>query len=179
MSSPTAFLISYLDEETAFWVLESMLRSDKYKSLRRLYTHDFPLLHEFLFIHDKFVQRLCPKLFAHLQHINLFSTAYAFRWYHMLFAEFPAELVARVWDILLLEGIKILFRMALLLLKRMEKELLTMDFERAILALQDIQYEAWLEDSDTVITQALSIGMTRKQVESYSQQYAASKASST
>ena len=51
---------------------------------------------------------------------------YASRWFMTLFADyFPIQVVVRILDIYLMEGRKILFRIALAIFKLLEKELLT------------------------------------------------------
>ena len=49
---------------------------------------------------------------------------YATEWFLNLFANFPFEVVVRIWDIYITEGRKTKFRIALALLKLNEKALL-------------------------------------------------------
>lgn len=60
--------------------------------------------------------RRCPRLVAALARADAPLTALAAPWFPALFAgALPAETVARVWDCLMLEGPKVLFRVALAL----------------------------------------------------------------
>lgn len=60
--------------------------------------------------------RRCPRLVAALARADAPLTTLAAPWFPALFAgALPAETVARVWDCLMLEGPKVLFRVALAL----------------------------------------------------------------
>ena len=53
---------------------------------------------------------------------------YAQQWFLTLFAAFfPLKLVARIWDIYLVEGRKTIFRVALAIMKLNEEELMRAD----------------------------------------------------
>jgi hypothetical protein len=59
-----------------------------------------------------------PKVAGHLAAAETPASELSAAWFHSLFAAaLPAETAARVWDVLLLEGPKILFRVALALFK--------------------------------------------------------------
>ena len=59
-----------------------------------------------------------PKVATHLAAAETPLADVSAAWFHSLFASaLPAETVVRVWDVLLLEGPKILFRVALALFK--------------------------------------------------------------
>ena len=60
--------------------------------------------------------RRCPRLVAALAAADAPLASLAAPWFPALFAgALPAETVARVWDCLMLEGPKVLFRVALAL----------------------------------------------------------------
>lgn len=70
-------------------------------------------------------KKYLPKLFSKFEAIDLSPQMYASRWFITLFADyFPMELVVRIFDIYLMEGRKILFRIALAIFKLLEKELM-------------------------------------------------------
>jgi hypothetical protein len=69
-----------------------------------------------------------PRLAAHLAALRCDMSLLATDWFLCLFAtSVPAEAAARVWDALLLEGPKVLFRVALALLRLHEPALLAAD----------------------------------------------------
>lgn len=60
----------------------------------------------------------CPKVLAQLERAETPLEDVTASWFHTLFCTaLPAETVVRIWDVLLLEGPKILFRVALALFK--------------------------------------------------------------
>ena len=53
---------------------------------------------------------------------------YASQWFMTIFVvDFPIETVVRIWDIFLIEGRKVIYRIALAVFKIMEKKLLEGD----------------------------------------------------
>jgi Rab-GTPase-TBC domain len=66
---------------------------------------------------------------------------------------FPFPNIVRIWDIFIVEGKKILFRIALAVFKLNEKALLTKDMEGFFEVLREFQKD---HDSDLLIKTALS-----------------------
>jgi len=96
-----------------------------------------------------------PLLFTHLAQQGVEPTMYASQWFMTVcIYGFRFRTVCRVWDIFLAEGVKIIFRVALAILKLNEKEILNAGFEEILNLLK--QAPATLE-SDLVIQTALSI----------------------
>ena len=59
-----------------------------------------------------------PKLFAHLEAENLHESMYSIEWFMTIYTRsFHFDLVTRIWDVMLHEGKKIVFRVALALMK--------------------------------------------------------------
>lgn len=58
-----------------------------------------------------------PQLAAHMEEEGVLPTMYCSQWFLTLFAyTLPIDHLLRVWDVFLLEGPKILFRSAVLML---------------------------------------------------------------
>jgi hypothetical protein len=67
------------------------------------------------------LKRKLPKLFEHFEGLGLHPTMYSAQWFITIFTyNFPFSVVVRIWDCFLLEGWKVVFRVALGLLKRHE-----------------------------------------------------------
>lgn len=67
---------------------------------------------------DALLAKRCPKAMAQLARTETPLEEVTGPWFHSLFCtSLPAETAARVWDVLLLEGHKILFRVGLALFK--------------------------------------------------------------
>ena len=65
---------------------------------------------------------------------------------------FPFDFVTRVWDIFLFEGYKIVYRVALALLKVVEVKLISANFEGILEILRDINKHS---DADHIINVSL------------------------
>ena len=78
-----------------------------------------------------------PKLAAHLAAENCGASMYATQWFVTLFAySLPFDVVLRIWDVMMLEGTKAVFRVALALLTTQQEALLKLPFEELVPALK-------------------------------------------
>ncbi|KAL4457817.1 hypothetical protein ABPG75_012682 [Micractinium tetrahymenae] len=123
------------DEEDAFWVLASLIDDNDDGILYKdMYASNLNGTHvEMRSLHE-LVQHKLPRLGAHMDALGCDMSILATDWFLCLFCtSLPAETVARVWDALLNEGPKVLFRVALALLKLHEPLLLAQDNEGELL----------------------------------------------
>ena len=123
------FLLLFFDEESAFWLMTTVvtvvLPPDYFTdSMIGLHT-DLTVLNSLLSTH-------LPRLHSHLQAMRVDIRPIAFPWFLSLFIKtLPIESVLRVWDCLLCEGSKLLFRTALGLLSLHEDRIVRVcDFGR-------------------------------------------------
>ena len=66
-----------------------------------------------------------PKLYNHLLAEMITPTIYATQWFMTIFSNnIPIKLTLRIWDVFFIEGQKIIYRVALAILKINEKKLL-------------------------------------------------------
>eukprot|EP00887_Chlorella_sp_A99_P001441 scaffold8.g1441.t1 len=116
-------------EEDAFWVLASLIDDDSAGILYQdMYATDLTGTHVEMRSLRELVERKLPRLAAHLDALGCDMSIVATDWFLCLFATtMPAESAARVWDALLVEGPKVLFRVALALLRLHERALLAQD----------------------------------------------------
>lgn len=74
---------------------------------------------------------------------------FATSWFMTLFSrEFSFDLVARVMDLFVLEGYKVVYRVALALLKNVEKQIVGASFEGIMAVIRTISYEV---DADLIM----------------------------
>ncbi|PWA21272.1 hypothetical protein CCH79_00009385 [Gambusia affinis] len=110
-----AVLLLHMPEEQAFCVLVKIMYE---YGLRALYKNNFEDLHCKFYQLEKLMQEQLPDLWAHFQELNLEAHMYASQWFLTLFtAKFPLCMVFHIADLLLCEGLSIIFNVALALLK--------------------------------------------------------------
>ncbi|XP_038142142.1 rab GTPase-activating protein 1-like [Cyprinodon tularosa] len=125
-----AVLLLHMPEEQAFCVLVKIMYD---YGLRTLYKNNFEDLHCKFYQLEKLMQEQLPDLWAHFQELNLEAHMYASQWFLTLFtAKFPLCMVFHITDLLLCEGLSIIFNVALALLKTSKEDLLQADFEGAL-----------------------------------------------
>lgn len=79
---------------------------------------------------DRLIEEQLTDLRAHFQELGVEPHMFASQWFLTVFtARFPLPLVYHILDVFLLQGIDTLFQVALALLSRSRKDLLTHDFE--------------------------------------------------
>ncbi|XP_076880719.1 LOW QUALITY PROTEIN: rab GTPase-activating protein 1-like [Brachyhypopomus gauderio] len=125
-----AVLLLHMPEEQAFCVLVKIMYD---YGLRELYKNNFEDLHCKFYQLERLIQEQLPELWAHFQDLNLEAHMYASQWFLTLFtAKFPLCMVFHITDLLLCEGLNIIFNVALALLKTSKEDLLQADFEGAL-----------------------------------------------
>uniref|UniRef100_A0A8C1D1I9 Rab-GAP TBC domain-containing protein n=1 Tax=Cyprinus carpio carpio TaxID=630221 RepID=A0A8C1D1I9_CYPCA len=125
-----AVLLLHMPEEQAFCVLVKIMYN---YGLRELYKNNFEDLHCKFYQLERLLQEQLPDLWSHFQDLNLEAHMYASQWFLTLFtAKFPLCMVFHITDLLLCEGLNIIFNVALALLKTSKEDLLQADFEGAL-----------------------------------------------
>lgn len=168
MGFVVAALSTQLGEEETFWALHTLMNNTRYK-LRELYRPGFPMLQQFFYQLKKLMARLLPKLHAHFEKLGVEPVFYASQWFLTLFVyHLNFRLVLRIWDIFLCEGWKIIFRVAIALLKAEEKRLLKMDFNDTLPALKSLHKGM---DSEELIRYAHGVTFKTSELRRYADEY--------
>lgn len=141
----STLLLVHADEEEAFWVLCAIVEHilpEEFFSPSLLPSRACPLV-----LLD-YVQEFLPKLFAHLSVLGVDLPAICFSWFLSLFTDcLPIETLFRVWDLFLVDGLDVLFRVALAILRSNEQELLQCESNSAVyVALENLPMRMWLPD---------------------------------
>ncbi|KAL2076604.1 hypothetical protein ACEWY4_027798 [Coilia grayii] len=119
-----------MPEEQAFSVLVKIMFD---YGLRDLFKQNFEDLHCKFFQLERLMQEYIPDLYVHFLNVGLEAHMYASQWFLTLFtAKFPLYMVFHIIDLLLCEGISVIFIVALALLKTSRDDLLQTDFEGAL-----------------------------------------------
>lgn len=122
-----AFFLFQMPEEEAFCVLVALMYD---YGLRDLYKDGFEMLYLHLYQLNRLMKDQMPKLYDHFEQNGIETHMFASQWFLTLFtARFPLYFVFHVLDVFLLDGMQILFQVALTLLNEFESELRSLDFE--------------------------------------------------
>jgi len=146
-----AVLLIFMSAEETFWSLAALVECvlpAAYLSKSLL-----GLRAEIGTFEDMLAETL-PRLFSHLQAHGIYVQFFATRWFLSLFTtSLPIETVLRVWDVLACEGIKVVHRIGIALLRLSEAELLTATDQSAMLLLLQ-QQEARCLDAERLLALA-------------------------
>ncbi|XP_031242570.1 rab GTPase-activating protein 1-like isoform X4 [Mastomys coucha] len=168
-----AVLLLHMPEEQAFCVLVNIMYDYK---LRDLYKNNFEDLHCKFYQLEKLMQEQLPDLYSHFCDLNLEAHMYASQWFLTLFtAKFPLCMVFHIIDLLLCEGLNIIFHVALALLKTSKEDLLQADFEGALKFFRvqlPKRYRAE-ENARRLMEQACNIKVPTKKLKKYEKEYQA------
>ena len=164
-----ALFLLYMDEENAFWMLKAVF--EKY-GLEDVYMREFPGLRKRLYVFINLLKKFMPKIYNKLIELNIFPTMYASQWFFTCFANcLPFNIVVRIFDCYLLEGEKIIYRIALALFKLKEKYLLKgKSFETIMEKMKSITNE--INDPDRLLETAFDFSLSRKDISKLELEYA-------
>lgn len=116
-----------MPEEDAFCVLVALMYN---YGLRNLYKDGFENLYLHLYQLSRLIKDQLPKLHDHFEQNGIETHMFASQWFLTMFtARFPLYFVFHILDVFLLDGMQILFQVALTLLTEFEGELRMLDFE--------------------------------------------------
>ncbi|XP_051866779.1 rab GTPase-activating protein 1-like isoform X2 [Pristis pectinata] len=166
-----AVLLLHMPEEQAFCVLVKIMYD---YGLRELYKNNFEDLHCKFYQLERLLQEQLPELYNHFLDLNLEAHMYASQWFLTLFtAKFPLCMVFHIIDLLLFEGLSIIFNVALALLKTSKEDLLQADFEGALKFFRvqlPKRYRAE-ENARRLMEQACNIKVPTKKLKKYEKEY--------
>lgn len=141
----STILLVHAEEEEAFWMLTAIVERilpEDFFSPSLLPSRACPLV-----LLD-YVQEYLPKLHSHLIELGVDLGAICFSWFLSLFTDcLPVETLFRVWDVFLVDGFDVLFRIALAMLRNNEAELLGCQSIPAVyVALENLPTRMWEAD---------------------------------
>ncbi|XP_059487248.1 TBC1 domain family member whacked [Neocloeon triangulifer] len=109
-----AFLLMHMPTEQAFWCLVSVC----HKYLNGYYSHGMQQLQLDGDILFGLLKRVAPQVYRHLKRQKVEPVLYMTEWFLCAYTRtLPWSTVLRVWDMFLFEGVKVLFKVGLVLLK--------------------------------------------------------------
>ena len=163
-----ALLLTYMDEESTFFMMESLMK--KYE-LEGLYKPGFPDLKKIFYVFLRLMKKYLPKIFELFKANEILPSMYASEWFICVFSrELKFEVLVRIFDCFLLEKKKILYRFALAFIKNKEKEFLSV--KDGILGIMNIFKTIFDDVNVEDISQiAFSFNFKRKKIKKYEEEY--------
>jgi len=135
MSYPAAILVMHcLDDYTAFSCLANVVSRPLFQCFFRPNdAFKAACLKERLGILDTMLKANLPALHRHLQQCGVTCEIYARTWFITLFARnLPLPMVARIWDLYLVQGEVLLYKTAIAVLRLLKSKLLAMDDDEVL-----------------------------------------------
>ena len=164
----TAVFLTYMDEESSFYMLDSLM--DKYK-LEGFYLPGFPELKKTFYILLNLEKKFVPKVYELFKKEGMIPSMYASEWFICLFSrnlEFNG--LVRIFDVFLLEGYKVIYRFSLAFLKIKEDEFLKgKDGLASIMQTINKSYENI--DIENLFKIAFGFSISRKDLDKLGQEY--------
>lgn len=120
---------------------------------------------------DELIQEKLPRLHTHFANTGMIADLYAAKWFFTIYSNgFPFESTLRIWDVFLCEphpkGTKMLFRVALAVLRHGERELLRMnDVTEMASHIKALPNTASELRGDKLIHNALRISLKTKELD--------------
>lgn len=108
-----AFLLMHMPAVQAFWCLVSVC--DRY--LPGYYARGLETVQRDGDMLEALLKRTCPAAYRHLKQVKAEPVLYMTEWFLCAFTRtLPWDTLLRVWDVFLCEGVKVLFKTALVIL---------------------------------------------------------------
>lgn len=120
-------LIMNMTESECFCLLVTLMKE---YHLRELFCPDMQGLHLLLHQFDGLLEQKLARLYNHLIRQGISLSMYASQWFLTFFSyKFPLDVVLRIFDIVITEGMEALLRFAVNLMVRNENSLLLLQFD--------------------------------------------------
>ncbi|KAH0136619.1 RabGAP/TBC, partial [Aureobasidium melanogenum] len=118
-------------------------------NLRSLFTAEMTGLHMHLYLFERLLEDYEPALYCHLHRRGVPPNLYATQWFLTLFAyRFPLQLVLRVYDLVLSEGLGAILKFGIALMQRNAQTLLGMkDMVQLSTHLKERLFDVYIDKS--------------------------------
>ncbi|EME49084.1 hypothetical protein DOTSEDRAFT_118461 [Dothistroma septosporum NZE10] len=139
-------LLFNLAEEEAFTLLVRLM---SHYDLRSLFTAEMTGLHLRLYQFERLLEKYEPAVYCHLRRRNVGPQLYATQWFLTLFAyRFPLQLVLRIYDLILSEGLTAILKFGIVLMQRNRATLLEMkDMSHLTNFLKEKLFDVYIDKS--------------------------------
>ncbi|GIX69489.1 TBC1 domain family member 1 [Caerostris darwini] len=153
-------LLLHLDEEKAFFAMKHIMFT---LGLRNQYKSDMAALQVQMYQLARIVQTTVPEVHELFEKFEISPMLYAAPWFLTIFAShFPIGFVARLLDMMFLQGISVLFKVSALLLKVHQNQILKCNsFESIVSFLKATLPSSGHVGMEKVLDQVLSIDIEK------------------
>lgn len=135
MAFITVPILINLPEVEAFCMLVKLMKD---YGFREFFLYEMPGLHLRLYQFDRILEDTLPDVHIHLSRQGVRSSMFASQWFLTLFAyKFPLQIVLRIFDVVIAEGIEAMLRFAVGLIRRNASTILSLEFEPLLAFLKE------------------------------------------
>ncbi|XP_076218914.1 TBC1 domain family member 4 isoform X3 [Aptenodytes patagonicus] len=162
-------LLLHMSEEQAFEMLKFLMYD---LGFRKQYRPDMMSLQIQMYQLSRLLHDYHRDLYNHLEENEISPSLYAAPWFLTLFAsQFPLGFVARVFDIIFLQGTEVIFKVALSLLSSQETSIMACEsFENIVDFLKTTIPDMTQPQMEKIITQVFEMDIS-KQLHAYEVEY--------
>uniref|UniRef100_A0A3P8ZER2 Rab-GAP TBC domain-containing protein n=1 Tax=Esox lucius TaxID=8010 RepID=A0A3P8ZER2_ESOLU len=155
-------LLMQMPEEEAFCVFVKLMQDYR---LRELFKPSMAELGLCMYQFECMIQELLPELHIHFQAQSFHTSMYASSWFLTIFlTSFPLPVATRIFDIFMLEGLEIVFRVGLAILQMNQAELIQLDMEGMLQHFQRVIPHQLESGPDKVILAAYNVKYNAKKM---------------
>ena len=168
----TAIFLLYMDEESSFYMLHSLVKNYGFEGL---YKEGFPDLKKKFYVLLNLEKKYIPKIYDIFKRDGVFISIYASQWFLCLFAkDLKPNILVRIFDVFLFEGFKVIYRFALAFLKLKEKEFIS-NKKGIFYSMNTIKLLFDNIDIDELFKVAFSFSLSRSHIKKYEEEYEQNK----
>uniref|UniRef100_A0A8C8I1A1 Rab-GAP TBC domain-containing protein n=1 Tax=Oncorhynchus tshawytscha TaxID=74940 RepID=A0A8C8I1A1_ONCTS len=162
-------LLMQMPEEEAFCVFVKLMQDYR---LRELFKPTMAELGLCMYQFEYMIQELLPDLHIHFQAQSFHTSMYASSWFLTIFlTSFPLPVATRIFDIFMLEGLEIVFRVGLAILQMNQAELIQLDMEGMLQYFQRVIPHQLESGPDRVILAAYNVKYNTKKMKKLEKEY--------
>ncbi|GMM30747.1 GTPase-activating protein [Martiniozyma asiatica (nom. inval.)] len=173
MAFITVPLLMNMEPSESFCMLVKLMFT---YGFRDFYLPEMPGLHLKMYQLDRLIEDFLPELYIHFKTQGIKCSMYATQWFLTLFAyKFPLDLVLRIFDVVIAEGLESILKFSLNLLIQNEQLLLTLTFDQLLFHLKEKIFECYLlenenskYDIDNFVSDAMEIELLPLLLNKYS-----------